>query len=328
MMKKSILLALTLVASASFCNVDAAKKKKNTAKSQEPAAAPVVLKSSSDSVSYAAGMAVTKGLMPFLQQQHSIDSTTIGIFLKTFELVVNGQMTPEDKARIAGNDIANQVQNRLLPGISNEFKDTPDSIISGLFFRGFTDALKNDSTHFKQEVAEQFFEQKQIADRKAKEEKLYGPNRDASIKFLAENAKKDSVTVLPSGLQYKVLVKGKGEVPQETDKVQVNYEGRLIDGTVFDASKKHSDKPAEFRPDQVIKGWTEALTMMPVGSKWQLYIPYELAYGERNMGEIKPYSALIFDVELVGIVKPEGAANAKSDKNASKNAPKNKKTKK
>ena len=86
--------------------------------------------------------------------------------------------------------------------------------------------------------------------------------------------------------------------------MQVNYEGRLIDGTVFDASSKHGDKPAEFTPGQVIRGWTEALTMMPVGSKWQLYIPYELAYGERGAGEdIKPYSALIFDVELVDIVK-------------------------
>jgi FKBP-type peptidyl-prolyl cis-trans isomerase FklB len=111
------------------------------------------------------------------------------------------------------------------------------------------------------------------------------------------------VVTLHSGLQYKVLVKGEGEVPKKTDKVQVHYEGRLVDGTVFDASNKHGDKPMEFRPDQVIKGWTEALTMMPVGSKWQLYIPYNLAYGNRDSGTIKPYSALIFDVELVGIVK-------------------------
>ena len=97
-----------------------------------------------------------------------------------------------------------------------------------------------------------------------------------------------------------------------TDKVQVNYEGRLIDGTVFDASAKHGDKPAEFRPDQVIKGWTEALTMMPVGSKWQLYIPQQLAYGERNTGSIKPYSALIFDVELVSIVGDKAEEPAKA----------------
>ena len=85
--------------------------------------------------------------------------------------------------------------------------------------------------------------------------------------------------------------------------MKVNYEGRLVDGTVFDSSKKHGDKPIEFRADQVIKGWTEALTLMPVGSKWELYIPYDLAYGDRDSGKIKPYSALIFTVELVEIVK-------------------------
>ena len=108
---------------------------------------------------------------------------------------------------------------------------------------------------------------------------------------------------LPSGLQYQVLKQGDGEVPLASDKVQVNYEGRLIDGTVFDASARHGDKPAEFTPTQVIRGWTEALTMMPVGSKWRLFIPSELAYGERDAGQIKPFSTLIFDVELVGIVK-------------------------
>ena len=126
---------------------------------------------------------------------------------------------------------------------------------------------------------------------------------------------------LPSGLQYKVLVEGHGEVPQADETVQVNYEGRLIDGTVFDASSKHGDKPSEFKPTQVIKGWTEALTMMPVGSKWRLFIPYELAYGEREAGDIKPYSTLIFDVELVGIDRPEPETPAepvKSPKKAKK----------
>jgi FKBP-type peptidyl-prolyl cis-trans isomerase FklB len=156
---------------------------------------------------------------------------------------------------------------------------------------------------FTYDAAEKLFTKKRAADKIAKEERLYGPNRNAGEKFLKENAKKDSVIVLPSGLQYKVLVKGDGEVPLENQTVQVNYEGRLVDGTVFDASSKHGDKPSEFKPSQVIKGWTEALTMMPVGSKWQLFIPYYLAYGGKSAGQIQPYSALIFDVELVGIVK-------------------------
>ena len=311
-MKKIVVLALAVVASASFCTVDAKKKKKEE-KAAEPVVLPVVLNSSSDSVSYAAGMAVTNGLMPFLKQQHGLDSASIGLFLKAFEEVINAGETPEAKARIAGVEIANQVRGRMLPGISGEFTDSPDSIISDLFFRGFIDAMKQDTTHFKQAAAEEYFKQKQETDKKAKEEKLYGPNRDAGIKFLKENAQKEGVITTASGLQYKVLVKGEGEVPQMTDKVQVNYEGRLVDGTVFDASAKHGDKPAEFRADQVIRGWTEALTMMPVGSKWQLYIPQELAYGERNMGNIKPYSTLIFDVELVGIDKPKTEEPAKSE---------------
>ena len=320
-MKRIIIVALALVVSASFYTADAKKKKKEvkTEQTEETATvpAPAELKSSSDSVSYAAGMTLTNGLLPFLKQQHGIDSASIAVFLKAFEETISAGESPEAKARVAGIEIANQVRTRMLPGISDEFKDTPDSIGADLFYRGFTDALRQDTTHFTQDVAEEYFQQKQQADKKAKEEKLYGPNRRAGESFLKENAKKDSVITTASGLQYKVLVKGDGAVPQISDKVQVHYEGRLIDGTVFDASAKHGDKPAEFQPDQVIKGWTEALTMMPVGSKWQLYIPQELAYGERNMGNIKPYSALIFDVELVGIVgakKEEPKAKGKAKK--------------
>ena len=106
-----------------------------------------------------------------------------------------------------------------------------------------------------------------------------------------------------SGLLYKVIKEGKGEKPVENDKVTVSYKGTLIDGTEFDSSYKRNE-PSTFRANQVIKGWTEALTMMPVGSKWELYIPQELAYGARESGgQIKPFSTLIFEVELVGIEK-------------------------
>jgi FKBP-type peptidyl-prolyl cis-trans isomerase FklB len=136
-----------------------------------------------------------------------------------------------------------------------------------------------------------------------KEEKLYGANRKAGEDFLAANAKQPGVTVLPSGLQYKVLTKGTGEVPKISDEVIVKYEGKLIDGTVFDSSYERKEQTNKFRPSQVIKGWTEALTLMPVGSKWQIFVPQELAYGSREAGKIKPFSALIFTVELVGIEK-------------------------
>ena len=298
-MKKTLLLALALVVSASFSPVEAIKKKN---KEVVFPAQPVVLNNSSDSLSYAAGVALTNGLVSYLLQQ-KMDTTMMSDFVRGLREGIRSVGDPKQKAYMVGLDIARQVNERMLPGISEEFKDTPDSIISDLLCRGFIDAIEGDSTVFTYDAADKLFTQKRALDKIAKENKLYGPNREAGEQFLKENAKKDSVIVLPSGLQYKVLVKGNGEVPLEDQKVQVNYEGRLIDGTVFDASARHGDKPSEFKPNQVIKGWTEALTMMPVGSKWQLFIPYYLAYGNRSAGEIKPYSTLIFDVELVGIVK-------------------------
>ena len=326
-MKKTMILALALVASASLFTATAAKKKvvKKTAAVAAPQ--PVQLKSSSDSVSYTAGMSLTNGLIPFLTQQQNVDTAYMADFVRGFQETINAGDDPKQKAFQAGMDIARQLRERMLPGISKEFQDSPDSIIASLLYKGFTDALLKDTSVFKQADAETYFKEKQIADKAAKEEKLWGPNRDAGRRFLAENAKNDSVKVLPSGLQYKVLYMGDGEVPKADDKVFVNYEGRLIDGTVFDASRKHGDKPSEFRPNQVIKGWTEALTMMPVGSKWTLYIPYELAYGEREAGLIKPYSALIFDVVLEGIDKPQPETPEEPETTGKKNK-KSKKSKK
>lgn len=302
-MKKTILLALALVAGASLYTATAQKKKAAAKKVPAAKEAPVKLSNGSDSLSYIAGMSITNGLIPFLVQQQNVDTAYMADFVKGFQMVTNGGSDPKMKAYAAGMDIAKQVMDRMIPEITKDFTDTPDSIVTALFYKGFTAALLKDSSLFKQEAAEQLFRDKQIANKAAKDEKLYGANRDAGRKFLAENAKKEGVVTLPSGLQYKVLVKGDGPVPTNDDKVQVNYEGRLVDGTVFDASAKHGDKPIEFKPSQVIKGWQEALTMMPVGSTWQLFIPYELAYGDRNSGEIKPFSALIFDVNLVGIAK-------------------------
>ena len=150
----------------------------------------------------------------------------------------------------------------------------------------------------------QTFMQTQMDAVKAKAmEKKYADNKAAGEKFLAENKTKEGVVTTPSGLQYKIITKGTGEIPADSSKVKVNYKGTLIDGTEFDSSYKRKE-PATFRANQVIKGWTEALTMMPVGSKWELYIPQELAYGARETGgPIKPFSTLIFEVELVGIEK-------------------------
>lgn len=119
--------------------------------------------------------------------------------------------------------------------------------------------------------------------------------------FLSENAKRPEVTTLPSGLQYEIMKKGEGAVPKATDRVEVHYTGTLLDGTVFDSSVSRGE-PAVFGVTQVIQGWVEALQLMPAGSKWKLFIPYDLAYGERGAGgSIGPYSTLIFEVELLSI---------------------------
>ncbi len=130
---------------------------------------------------------------------------------------------------------------------------------------------------------------------------MLSKNLQAGIDFLEENKKRDNVVALSSGLQYEILTEGKGEKPKATDKVKCHYHGTLIDGTVFDSSVQRG-QPAVFGVNQVIKGWVEALQLMPVGSKWRLYIPSELAYGQQGAGDIiKPNSTLIFDVELLEI---------------------------
>ncbi len=129
-----------------------------------------------------------------------------------------------------------------------------------------------------------------------------GDNLEVGLKFLAENAKKKEVTELPSGLQFQVLKEGEGEMPKATDKVRCHYHGTLIDGTVFDSSVERG-QPADFPVNGVIQGWVEALQLMSIGSKWKLFIPSELAYGQQGAGgAIGPNTALIFDVELLEIL--------------------------
>jgi FKBP-type peptidyl-prolyl cis-trans isomerase FklB len=297
-MKRIILIALAVMASASFSNIDAAKKKKKNETKEVAVKQPVVLTTSSDSLSYATGFAVTNGLMPYVQQQLGVDTAYMADFIQGFNEAVAGMNDKRQKARMAGMQIAEQVTNRMLANVQRELTDAPDSIVTSLFYRGFTDVLTNDTTIFTMASAEKLQQEKMQVNKKAKAKKLRKAGRD----FLAENGKKPGIITTPSGLQYEVLKQGDGAVPQPTDKVKVHYEGRLIDGTVFDSSIKRGE-PAVFGLNQVIKGWTEGLSLMPVGSKWRLYIPQELGYGDRQAGQIPPYSALIFDVELLGIEK-------------------------
>jgi len=140
-----------------------------------------------------------------------------------------------------------------------------------------------------------------IKKQQAQAQRIGDANKAAGQQFLAANKAKEGVVTLPSGLQYKVLKEGTGPKPAATDTVVCNYRGTLVDGTEFDSSYK-TGKPASFPVNHVIKGWTEALQLMPVGSKWQLFIPSDLAYGERSPGaEIGPNSTLVFEIDLLSI---------------------------
>jgi FKBP-type peptidyl-prolyl cis-trans isomerase FklB len=131
-------------------------------------------------------------------------------------------------------------------------------------------------------------------------EKTYGAYKKEGEDFLAKNAKAEGVKVLPSGVQYKVIKEGSGAIPADTSLVKVHYEGKTLDGNVFDSSYKRGE-PITLRCNQTIKGWTDAMVHMPAGSVWEVYIPQELAYGEREQGQIKPFSVLTFKIELLEV---------------------------
>ena len=150
-----------------------------------------------------------------------------------------------------------------------------------------------------QTIVTEFFQQQEAKQRAAAAEK-YKENKEKGEAWLAEKAMEEGVVALPSGLMYQVLNEGSGKKPTADDTVECHYEGRLIDGTVFDSSYKRG-QAVDLRANQVIKGWTEALVHMPAGSVWEVYIPQELAYGEREQGQIKPYSPLVFKIELIKV---------------------------
>lgn len=174
-----------------------------------------------------------------------------------------------------------------------------ENIDSATFMDAFQAVMRGDSLKMTPEEASNVAqtEARRLAEEKNKLVIAVGES------FLAENAKKEGVKTLDSGLQYKVLTAGDGAKPLPSDKVKVHYEGKLVDGTIFDSSYKRGE-PATFGVSQVIAGWTEALMLMPVGSTWEVYIPYQLGYGARGTqgGPIGPYAALIFKVELLEIV--------------------------
>lgn len=164
---------------------------------------------------------------------------------------------------------------------------------------GMNSALQGKETETNPQAMEMYLNNyfQQLAMKRAEE------NLEKGKKFLADNAKKSGVDTLSDGIQYKIIKKGEGAKPAATDVVKVHYRGTLIDGTEFDSSIKRGE-PAEFQLNRVIPGWTKALQEMPVGSKWEIYIPADQAYGQRGGGPIGPNETLIFEVELLDIITP------------------------
>jgi FKBP-type peptidyl-prolyl cis-trans isomerase FklB len=201
--------------------------------------------------------------------------------------------TPKDKVSyIIGIDIG------------KAFKKQGLDIDSELLVKGIKDSLAGDKFLLgEQEIREIMagLQQKMAAQEAEQRKKLMERNKMEGEAFLAENKKKAGVQTLPSGLQYKIIRPGTGKKPQKTDTVSTHYRGTLIDGTEFDSSYRRG-KPASFSVGGVIPGWTEALQLMEEGAKWQLFLPANLAYGERGAGrEIGPHAVLIFEVELISV---------------------------
>jgi len=259
------------------------------------------LKNDVDTLSYAMGMAQTQGLKQYLAQME-IDTTYMDAFIKGLNEGANAGDDKKKAAYYMGIQIGQQISNRMVKGINHELfgEDSTKTISLKNFMAGFIQGVKGKKGLMTVEQAGQVAQMKMMSIKAKNMEEQYGPLKKKGEEWMAANAKKSGVKTLPSGVQYKVIKEGAGQMPKDTSVVKVNYEGRLIDGTVFDSSYKNG-QPVTLRANQVIKGWTEALVHMPAGSVWEVYIPQELAYGDREQGQIKPYSPLVFKIELISV---------------------------
>lgn len=260
------------------------------------------LKTDVDSMAYAIGMANTMGLKEYLVGRLGVDTAYMAEFIKGVNEGANAGDDKKKTAYYAGLQIGQQISNQMVAGINREAfgNDSTQTISLKNFMAGFVSGTTGKGGLMTMEQAGMVAQTKMQQIRTRSLEKEYAPNKEKGEKFLAANAKKEGVKTLPGGVQYKVLTEGKGQTPADTSMVEVHYEGRTIDGKVFDSSYERKE-PVSLRCNQVIKGWTNALVNMPVGSEWEVYIPQELAYAERDQGDIKPFSALIFKIKLISI---------------------------
>lgn len=288
-MKKLMFVAAMAIAAATFTGCGNSTPKAS-------------LKSDVDTLSYAIGMAQTQGLKEYLVGSLDVDTAYMAEFIKGLNEGANAGDNKKKAAYYAGIQIGQQISNRMVKGINHEIfgEDSTKTISLKNFMAGFISGTTGKGGLMTVDSAQHVAQTMMQAIKARELEKTYGPNKEAGEKFLAENAKKDGVKTLPSGVQYKVIKEGNGAIPADTSMVKVHYEGKTIDGKVFDSSYKRGE-PINLRCNQTIKGWTDAMVHMPAGSTWEVYIPQDLAYGEREQGDIKPFSVLIFKIELLEV---------------------------
>ena len=260
------------------------------------------MKSDTDSLAYAMGLLNSQGLDEFVKGQLGVDSAYMADFMKGLYEAIN-MSSEKEKAYLAGMQIGNQIGGAMFDNLNQNLygAESSETVSKENFLAGFIEGYKG-TPKMSMNDAREFAQTRTEAIKAKALEAKYGENKTAGEQFLAENAKKEGIITLPSGLQYEVITEGNGKKPSATDRVKCHYEGTLIDGTLFDSSIKRG-QPAVFGVNQVIKGWVEALQLMSEGSKWRLFIPSELGYGAQQAGEmIPPHSTLIFEVELIEVL--------------------------
>ena len=260
------------------------------------------LKSDLDTLSYAFGIAQTQGLKEYLTMRMDVDTTYIDEFIKGLNEAANAGDNKKKAAYYAGLQIGQQISQQMIKGINYEIfgEDSTQTISLKNFMAGFISGTTGKNGLMTIDEASQTAQSLMQSVKARVMAEKYGDWKKQCEDYMAEVAKKEGIKELGDGIYYEVLTEGTGAIPADTNRVSVNYEGKLLNDTIFDSSYQRNE-PAKFMVKQVIPGWTKALTNMPVGSTWRVYIPQEQAYGEREAGKILPYSCLIFKIELLGI---------------------------
>ncbi len=258
----------------------------------------VSLGSEIDSLNYALGYANGKIIKQYHLQNDSTGEN-LKALLEGIKAGLKEEALDQELASVAelGKSIGTQL--KTAPDF---YGDSALTVDYKLIRQGLINGILDEKTGMDVQAAQTYFNSTMEAIQSRKVEEQYKDNKLAGETFLKENAKREGVVTTATGLQYEIIKKGTGALPSDTSQVKVHYHGTLVDGTVFDSSVERKE-PATFGVDQVIPGWTEGLQLMPVGSKFKFYIPQNLAYAAQNRGKILPFSALIFEVELLSIEK-------------------------